>query len=93
MAIAINLNDKGFDYLNALTDVSEMIEKQQSRGTSADDTLDILRQLGDAAAGRFNEMLENLHQQYNGTSREEVDDSTSPHSKHGCHNPSGFRPS
>lgn len=93
MAIAINLDEKGFDYLNALTDVGKMIEKQLARGKSADDTLDILEQLGDAAARRFNEMLEELHQQYHGTSREEVGDSASPHCKYGRHDCSGFRPS
>ena len=80
MAIAINLDEKGFDYLNALTDVGKMIEKQLARGKSADDTLDILEQLGDAAARRFNEMLEELQQQYNSAFGKKVGDLDTPRS-------------
>lgn len=70
MAIVVNLNEKGFDYLNALTDVAELIRKEREKGTSVHDILDILKQLGDAAERRFNEMLEDLHKQYNSPSRE-----------------------
>ena len=88
MATIMNLNDKGVDYLCALSDMALMIEQQKERGTSADDTLDILRQLGNSAARRFNEMLEDLHQQYNGAEDKEKAgsprDGLKPGNRGGC---------
>lgn len=78
MASMMNLNDKSFDYFNALTDVARMVVVQKERGVSADDTLDILLQLGDAASRRFNEMLEDLQQQYSGTKSVKKADPNSP---------------
>jgi hypothetical protein len=78
MAMMMNLNDKSFDYFNALTDVARMVVVQMERGVSADDTLDILLQLGDDASRRFNKMLEDLQQQYNSARGEEKVDPNSP---------------
>ena len=64
MATMMNLDTKGFDYLCALADVTVMIRSNKLRGVSADDTLDILIQLGDAAHRQFSEMLEDLQKQH-----------------------------
>ena len=71
MATFLNLSDKGFDYLCALADVTVMIRSNKLREVSADDTLDILIQLGDAAHRQFSKMLEDLHQQHNSAEDEE----------------------
>lgn len=74
MATIMNLNDKGFDYLCALSDISKVIEQNKMRGVSADDTLEILEQLGRAAERRFDGMLEDLHaKQRRAKGQEEVD--------------------
>ena len=80
MAAHMNINDKGFDYLCALADVTVMIRSNQLRGVPSDDTLDILKQLGDAAHRQFSEMLEDLHQQHNSASSEKVVDPNTPFS-------------
>ena len=78
MATMMNLNDKGFDYLCALADVTVMIRSSKLRGVSADDTLDILIQLGDAAHRQFSEMLEDLQKQHSGTKSVKKADPNSP---------------
>ena len=70
VATIMNLNDKGFDYLCALNDVSSMIAQHRERGISSDESLEILTLLGNAASARFNNMLEDLHRRCNGTGSE-----------------------
>lgn len=88
MAIIVNLNDKGFDYLCALADVAVVIRSRKLRGVSADDTLDILIQLGDAAHRQFSEMLEDLQKQHTSAKDEEKAgsprDGLKPGNRGGC---------
>jgi len=75
MATIMNLNDKGFDYLCALSDVSAMIEQLKERGRPADESLEIIMLLGNAASARFNNMLEDLHKRHSDAKSEEKADS------------------
>lgn len=88
MATIMNLSSKGFDYLCALSDVSEMIEQQRERGVSTDDTLDILIQLGNAAQRQFDDMLEDLRKRDDDASDEKKAgsprDSIEPGDRGGC---------
>ena len=55
---SIQISDKNFDYLNALSDVAKFIEDGLSGGSKPGDILEALKFCGKAAEQKFDHMLE-----------------------------------